>query len=60
MRGSLPTQSQQMYSQYHTQANAFTSQQELNNKWTKVLYERGKLMQEELEREAKHTKESEH
>jgi hypothetical protein len=40
--------------------NAFPSQQELNDNWTKVLYERGKLKQEESEREAKHTIESEH
>jgi hypothetical protein len=39
MPGSLPAQSQQMYSsqqsQYHIQANAFQFQPELNN-WTKV------------------------
>jgi hypothetical protein len=34
MPGSLPAQSQQMYS---SQANAFPSQPELNN-WTKVSY----------------------
>jgi hypothetical protein len=55
--GSLPAQSKHP-SQYHTQANAFPSQTELNNKWTKVSYKRGRLTQEETEREAKHTKES--
>jgi hypothetical protein len=63
MAGKLPAQSQQMYSlqqsQYHTQANAVPSQPKLNN-WTKVSYERGRLTQDETEREAKHTKESEH
>jgi hypothetical protein len=46
MPGSLLAQLQQMcssqtskQSQYHTQANVFSSQQELNN-WTKVLYKR--------------------
>jgi hypothetical protein len=48
--GSLPDQSQKMYS----------SQPKLNNNWTKVLYKRGKSTQEETEREAKHAKESEH
>jgi hypothetical protein len=48
MPGSLPAQSQQMYSsqpsqqsQYHTQANAFPSQPELNNNWTKVSHKQG-------------------
>jgi hypothetical protein len=49
MPGSLPAQSQKMYS----------SQPELNN-YTEVLYKRGRSTQEETEREAKRTKESEH
>jgi hypothetical protein len=65
--GSLPVQSQQMYpsqpseqSQYHTQASAFPSQQELNNNWTIALYIQGRSTQDETERETKHTKESVH
>jgi hypothetical protein len=47
-------------SQYHTQENVFPSQSELNNNSTKVSYKRGRSTQVETEREAKHTKESEH
>jgi hypothetical protein len=32
----------------------------INNKWTKVLYKSGRTTKEKSEREAKHTKESEH
>jgi hypothetical protein len=46
-------------SQYHTRANAFPSQQELDN-WTKVSYNWGRLAQNETERETKHMKESVH
>jgi hypothetical protein len=45
MPGNWPAQSQQMYSsqptqqsEYHTQANAFPSQNELNNNWTIVSF----------------------
>jgi ATP-dependent 26S proteasome regulatory subunit len=38
----------------------YSSQPELNNNWTKVSYKRGRLTQEETEREAKHTTESKH
>jgi hypothetical protein len=48
--GSSPDQSQKKYS----------SQPELNNNWTKVPYKRGRSTQKKNEREAKHTKESEH
>jgi hypothetical protein len=48
--GSLPGQSQKINS----------SQPKLNDNWTKVSYKRGRSTQEENEREAKHTKESEH
>jgi hypothetical protein len=47
-------------SQYHTQEDVFPSQSELNNNSTKILYKRGRSTQDETEREAKHTKESEH
>jgi hypothetical protein len=40
MPGSLPAQSQKMYS----------SQPELNSNWTKVSYKRGRLTQEETEK----------
>jgi hypothetical protein len=50
MPGSLPAQSQKMYS----------SQPELNNSWTKVSYKRGKSTQEETEKEANYAKENEH
>jgi hypothetical protein len=46
--------------QYHTQANAFPSQQELNNNWTKVSHTRGRSAQYETETKAKHSKEDEH
>jgi hypothetical protein len=46
MPGSLPVQSQQMYS----------SQLESNNKWTKVSYNRGRSTQEKTERGAKQHK----
>jgi hypothetical protein len=46
MSGSLPAQSQQMYS----------SLPELNDTWTKVSYKRSRSRQEGTEREAKHTK----
>jgi hypothetical protein len=49
MPDSLPAQSQKMNS----------SQPELNDNWTKVSYKRGRSTQE-TEREAKHTKQSEH
>jgi hypothetical protein len=45
-------------SKYHTQANAFPSQPELNNNWTKVSYKQGSSTQDETKREPKHTKES--
>jgi hypothetical protein len=48
--GSSPAQSQ----------NNYTSQPELNNSWTKVSYKTVRSTQEGIEREAKHTKESEH
>jgi hypothetical protein len=38
----------------------YSSQPELNYNWNKVLYKKGRSTQEETEREAKHTKESEH
>jgi hypothetical protein len=64
MPGSLPAQSQQMYSsqqsQYHTQAIAFPSQRELNNDWTQVSYKCGRSIQDETEREPKHSKEGLH
>jgi hypothetical protein len=50
MPGSLPAQSQKMNS----------SQPELNDNWAKVSYKRGRSTQEETERGAKHTNESEH
>jgi hypothetical protein len=56
MFSSQPSQQ----SQYHTQANAFSFQLELNNNWTKVPYKRGSLPQYETETKPKHTKESEH
>jgi hypothetical protein len=65
MPGSLPAVTINVFlstsqqSQYHTQANAFPSQQELNN-WTKVSYKRGRSTQDETEREVKHAKESVH
>jgi hypothetical protein len=37
-----------------------SSQIELDYNWTKVSYKRGRSTQEEPEREAEHTKESEH
>jgi hypothetical protein len=37
----------------------YSFQPELIDNWTKVSYKRGRLTQEETEREAKHTKESE-
>jgi hypothetical protein len=44
MPGGLPDHSQQMYStqqsQYHTQANAFPSEPELNNNWTKSIIQK--------------------
>jgi hypothetical protein len=39
--------------QYHTQP-------ELNHKWAKVSYKRGRSTQDETERETKHAKDSEH
>jgi hypothetical protein len=48
--GNLNGQSQKMNS----------SQPELNDNWTKVSYKRGRSTQEGTEREAKHTKKSEH
>jgi hypothetical protein len=48
MPSSLPSQSQKMYS----------SEPELNIKWTKFSYNRGRSTREETDREAKHTKES--
>jgi hypothetical protein len=63
----MPGSLQQMYSsqhsqqsQYHTQANAFPSQQEVNNNWTKISYKRGRSAQDETEAKTKHSKESEH
>jgi hypothetical protein len=50
MPGSLPGQSQKINS----------SQPELNDNWTKVLYKRGRSTQEGTKREAKFAKESEH
>jgi hypothetical protein len=50
MPGSLPGQSQQIN----------YSQPELNYIWAKVSYKRGRSMQEETDREDKHTKQSEH
>jgi 23S rRNA maturation mini-RNase III len=53
MPGSLLAQPEQIYSsqhsQHHTQANAFPSQQELNNNWIKVSYKRGRSAQDETE-----------
>jgi hypothetical protein len=37
----------------------YSTQPELNNNWAEASYKRGRLTQEELERESKHTKESE-
>jgi hypothetical protein len=50
MSGSLPAQSQKMYS----------SQPELNNNWIKVSYKRGRSTQEETETEARRIKETKH
>jgi hypothetical protein len=50
MPGTIPGKSQKLNS----------SQQELNDNWTKLLYERGWSTQEGTEREVKHAKESEH
>jgi hypothetical protein len=47
------------FSQYHTQANPFPSQQELNNDWTKVSYKQRSTL-DKTEREIKHIKESVH
>jgi hypothetical protein len=38
----------------------YSSHPEINNNWTQVSYKRGRSRQDETEREAKHTKESEH
>jgi hypothetical protein len=62
MPGSLPAQSQQMYSthqsQYRIPPHVFPSKPELNI-WTKI-YKRGKSAQEETEEKSKHGTESEH
>jgi hypothetical protein len=52
MLGSLPAQSQKMYSsqpskqsQYHAQANGFPSQLKYKNNWTKFSYKQGRSAQ---------------
>jgi hypothetical protein len=64
MPGSLPDQSQQMYSsqqsQYYTHANAIPTLQELNNDRNKVSYKWGIAIQDETERETKYSTESVH
>jgi hypothetical protein len=45
---------------YMLSQNMYSSQQELNNNYTKVSYKTGRPTQEETKREAKHIKENGH